>query len=50
MGDTAINYEELGFGFHTYVIADRIIASNYFNYYKAFARLGIIDLHEGSVS
>lgn len=33
-----------------YVVADRIIASNYFNYYKAFARSGIIDLHEGSVS
>ncbi|MDE5820444.1 MAG: GNAT family N-acetyltransferase [Lachnospiraceae bacterium] len=33
-----------------YVIADQIIASNYFNYYKAFAQSGIIDLHEGSVS
>lgn len=33
-----------------YVIADRIIAINYFNYYKAFARSGIIELHEGSVS
>ncbi len=33
-----------------YVAANRIIASNYFNYYKAFARSGIIDLHEGSVS
>lgn len=30
--------------------ADRIIASNYFNYYRAFARSGIVDLHEGPVS
>ncbi len=29
---------------------DRIIASNYFNYYKAFAQSGIIRLHEGVVS
>ena len=43
MGDKAINYEEPGF-------ESRLIASNYFNYYKAFARSGIIDLHEGSVS
>ncbi|MDE5597791.1 MAG: GNAT family N-acetyltransferase [Lachnospiraceae bacterium] len=33
-----------------YVITDRIIASNYFNYYRAFAQSGIIELHEGSVS
>lgn len=33
-----------------YVIADQIIASNYFNYYRAFAESGIIDLHEGCVS
>lgn len=29
---------------------DWIIASNYYNYYKAFAQSGIIDLHESSVS
>ena len=28
----------------------REIASNYFNYYKAFAKSGIIDYHEGPVS
>ena len=33
-----------------YVITDQIIVSNYFNYYKSFAKSGIIDLHEGSVS
>ena len=33
-----------------YVVADQIIASNYFNYYKVFARSGIIDLHQGSIS
>lgn len=33
-----------------YVITDQIIALNYFNYYKVFAKSGIIDLHEGSVS
>lgn len=27
-----------------------IIASNYFNYYKAFARSGIVEYHEGPVS
>lgn len=29
---------------------DRIIASNFFKYYKAFARTGIILCHEGAVS
>lgn len=33
-----------------YVIADGIIASNYFNYYRTFAQSGIIELHEGPVS
>ena len=32
------------------ICADKIIASNYFNYYKSFAKSGIIDYHEGSVS
>lgn len=32
------------------MITDQIIALNYFKYYKAFAKSGIIDLHEGSVS
>lgn len=31
-------------------IEDRIIALNYYNYYKAFARSGIIECHEGTVS
>ncbi len=35
---------------HKYVTSDRVIASNYYNYYKAFAKSGIVDLHEGPVS
>lgn len=31
-------------------IEDRMIAQNYYNYYKAFARSGIIEYHEGAVS
>ena len=51
-GDLTCEYEiEIPDGImQKYVIADRIIASNYFNYYSAFAQSGIVDLHEGSVS
>lgn len=33
-----------------YAITDQTIALNYYNYYKVFAKSGIIELHEGSVS
>ncbi len=51
-GDLACEYEIVipNDIMREYVITDGIIASNYFNYYKAFAQSGIIELHEGPVS
>lgn len=63
MGDTKIVYDEK-FGINTfkreicealgeeYVTKKKsdLLISNYYHYYHAFARSGIVDIHEGSVS